>query len=112
MIKLIRAAKDANQARQKLMAKPWPAADVAAMIQLLDEPGRVVDKKGNYRLSEAQARAILELRLHRLTGLERDKIGGDLKELGVKIGEFLGLFGIDIATAPLPSTARRQERVI
>ncbi len=91
VIALIRAAKDANQARRQLMAKPWLAADVAAMIALLDEPARVVDKKGHYRLSEAQARAILELRLHRLTGLERDKIGEDLKELGKKIGEYLNL---------------------
>ena len=91
VIALIRAAEDANQARQQLMAKPWPAADVAAMIRLLDEPGRAVDKKGNYRLSEIQARAILELRLHRLTGLERGKIDDDLKELGERIDEYLTL---------------------
>ena len=50
-----------------------------------------MNEDGTYNLSEAQARAILELRLHRLTGLERDKIGQDLKELGEKIGEYLNL---------------------
>ena len=60
------------------------------MIALLGEPGhQVVD--GKYKLSEIQARAILELRLHRLTGLERDKIGNDLKELGVEIEEYLSI---------------------
>ena len=56
------------------MARAWPAGDVAPLIALLDEPGHeVVD--GKYKLSETQARGILELRLQRLTGLERDKIG-------------------------------------
>ena len=88
VIALIRAAKDAATAREQLMAKAWPATAVEPMIALLDEPGRaVVD--GKYRLSEAQAKAILELRLHRLTGLERDKIGEDLKALGVEIEEYL-----------------------
>jgi len=92
VIALIRAAPDAATARQQLMEHAWPAVDVAPMIALLDEPGHAV-VEGKYHLSEAQARAILELRLHRLTGLERDKIGGDLKELGVKIEEYLALLG-------------------
>ncbi len=93
VIALIRAAKDPAEARAGLMAKSWPATDVKPMIDLLDEPGRGVDENGNYNLSEAQARAILELRLHRLTGLERDKIAEDLRELGVKIAEFLEILG-------------------
>ena len=84
IIALIRNAKDPAQAREGLMNKPWPATDVEAMIKLLDEPGHGV-VKGSYTLTEAQAKAILELRLHRLTGLERDKISGDLKELGDEI---------------------------
>ncbi len=92
VIKLIRAAKDPAQARQQLMKKAWPAKDVEDMIKLLDEPGRAV-VKGVYKLSETQAKAILELRLHRLTGLERDKIGDDLKELGDRIGKYLVLLG-------------------
>ena len=84
VIELIRAAPDPQTARAELMAREWPAADMAAMIALLDEPGRGV-VNGKYNLSEEQAKAILELRLHRLTGLERDKIGDDLRELGKQI---------------------------
>ena len=92
IIALIRNAKDPAHAREGLMNKAWPATDVEAMIKLLDEPGHgVVD--GTYTLTEAQAKAILELRLHRLTGLERDKIGGDLKELGDEITGHLELLG-------------------
>ena len=88
VIALIRHAKDPQTAREQLMAKDWPAEDVAPMIALLDEPGRgVVD--GKYRLSEEQTKAILELRLHRLTGLERDKIGADLTEISERIAEYL-----------------------
>jgi DNA gyrase subunit A len=88
MIALIRAARDPQVAREQLMAKLWPAGDVAPLIALIDEPGReVVD--GNYSLSEAQARAILELRLHRLTGLERDKIAEELKDVCTQIAEYL-----------------------
>jgi len=92
IIALIRNAQDPAHARQGLMSKAWPAEDVEAMIKLLDEPGHgVVD--GVYNLSELQAKAILELRLHRLTGLERDKIGGDLRELGNQISGHLELLG-------------------
>lgn len=90
VIAMIRNAPDPATARAQLMAKDWPAEDVAPMIALLDEPGRgVVD--GIYRLSEEQARAILELRLHRLTGLERDKIGNDLREISEHIAEYLDI---------------------
>lgn len=81
IVELIKKAQDPQVAREQLMAKPWPAKDVAPLIALVDEPGRAVDAGGNYHLSEAQARAILELRLHRLTGLERDKIGDELREI-------------------------------
>lgn len=90
VIAMIRNAPDPATARAQLMAKDWPAEDVAPMIALLDEPGRgVVD--GVYYLSEEQARAILELRLHRLTGLERDKIGNDLREISEHIAEYLDI---------------------
>ena len=88
VIKLIRGAKDANDAREKLVAKPWPAGDVAPLIELIDDPEHQV-KDGKYQLSEEQAKAILDLRLHRLTGLERDKIADDLRELCDKIKEYL-----------------------
>ena len=90
VIKLIRAAPDPQTAREGLMARDWPAADVEPLIEIIDEPDRkVID--GVYKLSEAQAKAILELRLHRLTGLERDKIHEELKELGEKIVDFLDI---------------------
>jgi DNA gyrase subunit A len=91
VIALIRAAKDAATARADLVATPWPAKDVAPLIELIDEPGRGVDEDGNYQLSDEQAKAILELRLHRLTGLERDKIAGDLRALVDEIREFLAI---------------------
>ena len=88
VIVLIRSANDPNAAREGLMAHDWPAADVEPLIALIDEPGRqVVD--GTYRLSDAQARAILDLRLHRLTGLERDKVHDEIREIGLKIEDFL-----------------------
>jgi len=88
VIALIRAAADPAIAREQLMGRAWPADDVEALITLIDEPGRtVVD--GRYQLSDAQAKAILELRLQRLTGLERDKIHQELNEIGVQIAEYL-----------------------
>ena len=90
VIALIRAAKDPQIARQQLMEKLWPAGDVAPLIALIDEPGHaVVD--GKYQLSEAQARPILELRLHRLTGLERDKIAEELGEVCEQVKEYLSI---------------------
>ena len=93
VIKLIRAAPNPQVAREQLMEKAWPAKDVAPLIALIDEPGRVVSDEGTYMLSETQARGILELRLHRLTGLERDKIADDLTALGVDIKELLSILG-------------------
>ena len=89
VIALIRAAKDGAEAREQLCAKRWPAGDVIPLIALIDEPGRGVDEDGTYQMSEEQAKAILELRLHRLTGLERDKIAKDLHELVDRIREYL-----------------------
>ena len=88
VIKLIRAASDPAIARENLMAREWPASDVAPLVELIDEPDRkVID--GKYKLSEEQAKAILDLRLHRLTGLERDKLHSELKEIGTEIATYL-----------------------
>jgi DNA gyrase subunit A len=89
VIKLIRAAKDANAARDALMARDWPAKDVKALVELIDDPRHKVSAKGTYRLSEEQAKAILDLRLQRLTALGRDEIGAELDGLGKEIAEFL-----------------------
>ncbi|HYC63794.1 MAG TPA: DNA gyrase subunit A [Reyranellaceae bacterium] len=93
VIEMIRRAPDPNVARDRLMAKAWPASDVAPLIALIAEPGRAVAADGTYRLSEIQARAILELRLQRLTGLERDKIAEELGEVAKLIEGYLELLG-------------------
>ncbi len=92
MIALIRNAPDPASAREQMLAKKWPAKDVAPLIELVDDPEYPV-VGGTYQLSEIQARAILDLRLHRLTGLERDKIAGELKEITDRIREYLGILG-------------------
>ena len=89
VIQLIRHAPNPEAARQGLLERAWPAAEVAPLIQIIDEPGHRVADDGTYKLSEAQAKAILDLRLHRLTGLEREKIEGELKEIVDKIQEYL-----------------------
>jgi DNA gyrase subunit A len=92
VIKLIREAPNPAVAKEQLMANDWKAADVEPLIVLIDDPEyKVVD--GKYKLSEEQAKAILDLRLHRLTGLERDKIHAELIELGGEIKELLSILG-------------------
>ena len=90
VIELIRKAPDAETARNELMAREWPAEEVAPFIELIAEPGREV-VEGRYRLSETQARAILELRLQRLTGMERDKLAEETRELADKITDYLDI---------------------
>jgi DNA gyrase subunit A len=92
MIKLIREAANATVAREQMLARRWPVADIGPLVEMVNEAGPgVVD--GEYRLSEEQARAILELQLHRLTGLERDKIAADLRELTTEIGDLIAILG-------------------
>lgn len=91
IIALIRKAPDPSTAREQLLAKAWPVGDVKPLIDLIDDPEHMVADDGTYQLSEAQARAILDLRLHRLTGLERDKIGDDLKIITDEIAEYLSI---------------------
>jgi DNA gyrase subunit A len=89
VIRLIRAAPDPNTAREELMARDWPALDIAPLIALVDDPRHRVADDGTYRLSDAQARAILDLRLQRLTALGRDEIGDELKKLADEISDYL-----------------------
>ncbi len=90
VIELIRTAPNPQEAKDALLSRDWPAGDVEALVQLIDEPDRKVEN-GTYRLSEAQARAILDLKLQRLTGLERDKIHEELVGLGEEIKECLSI---------------------
>jgi DNA gyrase subunit A len=89
IIKLIRSAPDPSTAREQLMARDWPAKDVVALVELIADPRHKVSAKGTYRLSDEQARAILDLRLQRLTALGRDEIGDELKGLGSEIANYL-----------------------
>ena len=91
MIKLIRAAKDPNEAREALMKRDWPAKDVAAMVTLIDDPRHKVSAKGTTKLSAEQARAILDLRLQRLTALGRDEIKEELDKLTTEIADYLDI---------------------
>ncbi len=90
VIELIRTSPNPQEAKEALLAKSWPAGDVEALVKLIDEPDRKVEN-GTYRLSEAQAKAILDLKLQRLTGLERDKIHEELVGLGNDIKECLSI---------------------
>lgn len=88
VVKLIRGSASPVEAREKLLARQWPGAEIRPYIALVE----AVEPQGKsdvYQLSEAQVRAILELRLHRLTALGRDEIGNELKELADSIGELL-----------------------
>jgi DNA gyrase subunit A len=91
VIALIRKAPSPQEARSQLMGRAWPAQDVAELVALIDDPLHRVADDGTYRLSEAQARAILELRLQRLTAMGRDEIGDELKVLGEQIADFLDI---------------------
>jgi len=89
VIALIRAAPDAATARDQLMARDWPARDVAPLVQLIADPRHVMNRDGTIRLSEEQAKAILDLRLQRLTALGRDEIGEEVRKLGEAIKDYL-----------------------
>ena len=91
VIKLIRAAKDANEAREALMNREWPAKDVTAMVTLIDDPRHSVSPAGMTRLSAEQAKAILDLRLQRLTALGRDEIKAELDKLAAEIADYLDI---------------------
>jgi len=91
ILNLIRRAPDRATARDQLMARRWPAADVAPLIRLIDDPRHIINEDSTYNLSEEQANAILDLRLHRLTGIGRDEIADELKKIGAEIVDYLDI---------------------
>jgi DNA gyrase subunit A len=91
VVATIRASADAAEAREKLMDRRWPAADIADYIRLIDDPTHRMNEDGTYNLSETQARAILDLRLQRLTQLGVKEVTDELEELAGKIKEYLDI---------------------
>ncbi len=91
IINLIRRAPDPQTAREQLMERRWPAHDVESLIRLIDDPRHKINEDLTYNLSEEQARAILELRLARLTALGRDEIGDELNKIGEEITDYLDI---------------------
>ena len=91
VIALIKSSKDSDEAKKLLLDRNWDAKDITDLIDLIGDPSDAADEKGMYKLSNSQAKAILELRLQRLTGLERDKIVEELKDIVQNIVEFLSI---------------------
>ena len=101
MIKLIRSAPSPSDAREQMMARDWPAKDIGPLVELIADPRHKLTAGGTIRLSDEQARAILDLRLQRLTALGRDEIGDELKKLGEEIKEFLAILASRIRIVDL-----------
>ncbi|MCS0503539.1 DNA gyrase subunit A [Ancylobacter mangrovi] len=93
VIHTIRTSPDPATAREALMTRHWPAHDVAPLIALIDDPRHKLAEDGTYRLSAEQARAILDLRLQRLTALGRDEIADELDKIAVEIRDYLDILG-------------------
>jgi DNA gyrase subunit A len=92
VVRIIRGSASPAEARAALLARAWPIAEIAAYIRLVEAIETEVEGD-TYHLSDAQVRAILDLRLHRLTALGRDEIGGELRELATSIGALLEILG-------------------
>ncbi|MBW4960784.1 DNA gyrase subunit A [Sulfitobacter sp. CW3] len=93
IVATIRSSADASEAREKLMTRRWPAEPILQYIALIDDPTHTANDDGTYNLSEAQARAILELRLQRLTQIGVKEVTDELEELAKKIKEYLEILG-------------------
>jgi DNA gyrase subunit A len=89
VVATIRSSADPAEARARLMERRWPAADIADYIRLIDDPSHRINDDGTYNLSEVQARAILDLRLQRLTALGVKEVTDELEELAAKIRDYL-----------------------
>ena len=93
IVAAIRSSADAAEAREKLMTRRWPAGDILEYIALIDDPTHTANDDGTYSLSEAQARAILDLRLQRLTQIGVKEVTDELQDLAAKIREYLAILG-------------------
>ena len=93
VVATIRSSADPSEARERLMTRRWPAGDIIPYIKLIDDPSHPVNEDGTYNLSEAQARAILDLRLQRLTAMGVKEITDELQDLAAKIRDYLEILG-------------------
>ncbi|WP_425412114.1 DNA gyrase subunit A [Meinhardsimonia xiamenensis] len=91
VVATIRASADAAEARARLMERRWPAAEIADYIRLIDDPTHKMNEDGTYNLSETQARAILDLRLQRLTQIGVKEVTDELEDLAAKIRDYLDI---------------------
>ena len=91
VVATIRSSADPAEARERLMTRRWPAADIADYIRLIDDPTHKMNDDGTYNLSETQARAILDLRLQRLTAMGVKEVTDELQELAAKIKDYLSI---------------------
>jgi DNA gyrase subunit A len=122
VIRVIRTSPDAATAREALMNRDWPARDMAPLIALIADPRHILSPEGTCRLSEAQARGILELRLQRLTALGREEIGAALEKHAAEIADYLDilrsrarLFGIikgELLTIKLAQATPRRTAIL
>ena len=91
VVRTIRASADAAEARERLMTRRWPAHEIAEYIRLIDDPTHPMNEDGTYNLSETQARAILDLRLQRLTAMGVKEVTDELQDLAAKIRDYLAI---------------------
>ncbi len=108
VVATIRASADAAEAREKLMTRRWPAGEIAGYIRLIDDPTHTVNEDGTYNLSEVQARAILDLRLQRLTQLGVKEVTDELEDLASKIRDYLDILRSRARIMEIISTELRE----
>jgi DNA gyrase subunit A len=110
VVATIRASADPAEAREKLMTRRWPAGDIAQYIRLIDDPSHTMNDDGTYNLSETQARAILELRLQRLTAMGVKEVTDELEALAAKIKDYLDILRSRARVMEIISTELRDVR--
>jgi len=110
VVATIRASADPAEAREKLMTRRWPAMDIAPYIRLIDDPSHTMNDDGTYNLSEIQARAILELRLQRLTAMGVKEVTDELESLAAKIKDYLDILRSRARVMEIIGTELREVR--
>ena len=110
VVATIRSSADPAEARERLMTRRWPARDIIEYIKLIDDPTHPVNEDGTYNLSEIQARAILDLRLQRLTAMGVKEVTDELEELAAKIRDYLEILSSRERIMSIISTELREVR--